>query len=96
MPPTTAAWAWFLASTLKMGNVSAIVVAIAFGVQSVGLSYALAAVNFLGGGAIQNEDEGPAARPFIFLLDVFCSFALMLLLLSLPLAVIVAVIGLLT
>jgi hypothetical protein len=60
------------------------------------VSYVLMLMLFHGGETIQNENEGRAARLFVFLLDVFSSFALFLIIGSLPPALISAVVGLVT
>jgi hypothetical protein len=98
-PPVIGLWAWLLAWLLHMpppgplGQVSAIVIGIAFLAQSLLLLYPVVLAGAFGGAAV---DASPAARPLVFFLSEFTVNAMAFIFYSLPLAVIVAVIGLLT
>jgi hypothetical protein len=94
VPPVIGAWALFLAWRLHMpwGPRGAIVVGILFGVESLLLAFVVA-VSFAFGNP-NPEGREPPDRPLIFYIGSFCIFASMLIMFSLPLALIVAVVAL--
>jgi len=96
MPPVIGAWAWFLAWRLHMpppshgGQPAAITVGILFAAQALVLGYVLALGAAFGGERLDLKEPD---RPLVFFINGFRDQAFVLILLSLPLAVVVAVIG---